>query len=304
MNLSVADLTAFIEIVRSGSISRAAQHLGVTQPSVSKAIRRLEDEVGVQLLERGLHGARLTAEGEMFLEAARRFELQRFDLTRAASELRARHAGLLRLGITSPAADSVAVMAAAEMVRKRPGMRLRLRIGKSDALDAAVEDGEIDLAVVPSYTGQSLLSTQLQLGEDHIRVVVRQGHPLTKKPVVGLNDLTPYAWVMAPPQSAARRHFFAIFERNGVPLPSVAVETEYTSEAAMGILSSTDLLSIVPDSVLRSWLGKAVPLNIPELVVNRTLVLLSRPGARWSPLMTDFRELVSSYRPKGHSPDE
>lgn len=53
MNLSVADLTAFIEIVRSGSISRAAQHLGVTQPSVSKAIRRLEDEVGVQLLERG-----------------------------------------------------------------------------------------------------------------------------------------------------------------------------------------------------------------------------------------------------------
>jgi DNA-binding transcriptional LysR family regulator len=195
-------------------------------------------------------------------------------------------------------------MAAAEMVRKRPGMRLRLRIGKSDALDAAVDDGEIDLAVVPSYKGQSLQSTQLQLGEDHIRVVVRLGHPLTKKPVVGLNDLTPYAWVMAPPQSAARRHFFAIFERNGVPLPSVAVETEYTSEAAMGILASTDLLSIVPDSVLRSWLGKAVPLNIPELVVNRTLVLLSRPGARWSPLMTDFRELVSSYRPKGHSPDE
>jgi DNA-binding transcriptional LysR family regulator len=267
-------------------------------------MRRLEDEVGVQLLERGLHGARLTADGEMFLEAARRFELQRFDLTRAASELRARHAGLLRLGITSPAADNTAVIAAAEMVRKRPGLRLRLRVGKSDALDTAVDDGEIDLAVVPSYKGQSLQSTQLQLGEDHIRVVVRQGHPLTKKPVVSLNDLTPYAWVMAPPRSAARRHFFAIFERNGVPMPRVAVETEYTSEAAMGILTSTDLLSIVPDSVLRSWLGRATPLCIPELAVSRTLVLLSRPGARWSPLMTEFRELVSSYWPKGHSSNE
>jgi DNA-binding transcriptional LysR family regulator len=183
-------------------------------------------------------------------------------------------------------------------------MRLRLRIGKSDALDEAIQDGELDLAVVPSYKGQSLQSAQLPLGEDQIRVVVRLGHPLTKKPMVSLEDLTAYAWVMAPPQSAARRHFFAILERSGVPTPRVAVETEYTSEAAMGILASTDLLSIVPASVLRSWLGKVAPLDIPELAVNRTLVLLSRQGVQWSPLMADFRELMLSYRPKGHSPIE
>ena len=264
MNLSVSDLSAFLEVVRSGSVSRAAQQLGVTQPSVSKAVRRLEDEVGVQLLERGLHGAHLTADGEMFLEAAQRFEVQRFELTRAASELRARHAGLLRLGITSPASDSIAVLAASELVRRRPGMRLRLVIGTSDVLDAAVEQGELDLAVVPSYRGQGLQSTQQELGGDHIRIVVRQGHPLLALPQVRLEDLTPYTWVMAPPQSAARRHFFAIFERAGAPAPRVAVETEYTSEAAMAILTSTDLLSIVPSSVLRSWLGKVTPLVIKK----------------------------------------
>jgi DNA-binding transcriptional LysR family regulator len=298
MELSPSDLGAFLEVVRSGGVSRAAQHLGLTQPSVSKAIRRLEDEVGVQLLERGVRGARLTAEGALFLEAAKRFEVQRFELVRAAQELRARHAGLLRLGITSPAADSIAARAAAELSRRRPGMRLQLRIGKSDALDAAIEDGELDLAVVPAYEGQQLQGERIDLGEDPMRVVVRHGHPLLARPRVGIDDLTPYAWIMAPPRSAARRHLFAIFERSGAPLPRVAIETEYTSEAAMGILATTDLLSVVPASVLRGWLGRVMPLDIPVLDVQRTLVLLSRPAAQWSPLMNDFRALLLSHRPR------
>lgn len=296
MELSPSDLGAFLEVVRSGGVSRAAQHLGVTQPSVSKAIRRLEDEVGVPLLERGVRGARLTAEGVLFLEAAKRFDVQRFELVRAAQELRAQHAGLLRLGITSPAGDSIAVQAAAELSRRRPGMRLQLRIGKSDALDAAIEDGELDLAVVPTYAGQQLQGSRIDLGEDHMRVVVRQGHPLLSRPRIGIEDLAPYAWIMAPPRSSARRHLFAIFERSGAPAPRVAIETEYTSEAAMGILAATDLLSVVPASVLRGWLGRVMPLDIPVLDVQRTLVLLSRPAARWSPLMNDFRELLLSHR--------
>jgi DNA-binding transcriptional LysR family regulator len=298
MNISPADLAAFVEVVRSGSISRAAQKLGVTQPSVSKAIRRLEEEVGVLLLERGLRGAKLTTDGEVFLESARRFEAQRFELVRIASELRARHAGLLRLGITSPASDGIAVLAAAELVRRRPGMRLRISIGKSDALDAAVEDGDLDLAVVPSYTGQNLQCESVALSEDHMRVVVRRGHPLLERSTVGLQDLAAYAWVMAPPQSAARRLVFSIFEREEAPTPRIAVETDYTSEAAMGILAASDLLSIVPASVLRSWLGRIMPLDIPQLDVRRTLVLLSRPNVRWSPLMRDFRDLLLSHRPR------
>jgi len=301
MNLSSSDLATFIEVVRQGGVSRAAERLGISQPSVSKAIRRLEDEVGVPLLERGLHGARLTAAGELFLEEAKRYEIQRLQLTRTANELRAQHAGLLRLGITNPASDSIAVQAAAELTRRRAGLRLRLTIGKSDSLDAAVEDGEIDLAVVPSYPGQSLRSQQLELDDDHIRVVVRRGHPLAAVAGIGIEDLAAYAWIMAPPQSAARRHFFAIFERCGAPTPRVAIETEYTSEAAMGILTATDLLGIVPTSALRSWLGLVTPLDIPELLVRRKVVLLSRPSGRWSALMNDYRDLLSTRCSDSHS---
>ncbi|WP_295381642.1 LysR family transcriptional regulator [uncultured Pseudacidovorax sp.] len=63
MTVSLSDLSAFLEVVRCGSVSRAADALGITQPSVSKAIRRMEQFAGVPLLERGIHGARLTADG-------------------------------------------------------------------------------------------------------------------------------------------------------------------------------------------------------------------------------------------------
>lgn len=303
MNFFNNDVATFLAVVRCGSVSRAAEQVGQTQPAISKAVRRLEQAVGVPLLERGAKGARLTGEGQVFLETARRFEAQHVDLVRTAADLRARHAGLLRLGVTSPAADSIAVRAIAEMVRRRPALRVQLGIGKSDQLNRKVEDGELDLAVVPSYPGRALSCATLDIGEDHMQVVVRAGHPLAQRPTVGIHDLAPYAWIMPSAQSAASSHVFQIFERAGAARPQVSVETEYTSEAAMGVLMATDLLTVVPASVLRSWLGRAQPLPIPEFTIRRNQVLLSHPKASWTPLMTAFRELVLDMRPaRPHAP--
>ncbi|XDF35662.1 LysR family transcriptional regulator [Paracidovorax avenae] len=296
MDLSRSDIAAFIEVVRSGGFSRAAINLGVTQPSVSKALRRLEDSVGVSLLERGVHGVRLTSEGQLFLEAAKRLEAQHLELGRLSSELRARHSGLLRLGITSPSSDSIAVLAVSDLVRRRPGMRLRMHIGKSDELNAKVEDGELDLAVVPSYQGQSLSCSQIALSQEEMRLVVRAGHPLAQLASVGLQHLTPFAWVMPSQQSAALQALQRALQQNGAPAPHVALEPDYVSEAVMGIITRTDLLSMVPASVLRNWLGRVTPLSVPELQIHRTQVLLSRPQATWSALMTDLRDLLLSYR--------
>jgi len=297
MDLSRADIAAFIEVVRSGGVSRAALNIGVTQPSVSKALRRLEESVGVSLLERGVHGVRLTSEGQLFLEAAKRFEVQHLELVRLSSELRARHSGLLRLGITSPSSDSIAVHAISDLVRRRPGVRLQLHVGKSDELNAKVEDGELDLAVVPAYHGQSMSCSQIALSQEEMRLVVRAGHPLAQLPSVGLHDLTPFAWVMPSQQSAALHALQRVLQQNGAPAPHVALEPDYVSEAVMGIITRTDLLSMIPSSVLRGWLGRVMPLSVPELQIQRTQVLLSRPQASWSALMIDLRDLLLSYRP-------
>lgn len=296
MNISPGDIDTFLEVVRAHSVSRAAQNLGVGQPAVSKAIARLEGQIGVVLFQRGVQGSRLTNDGQLFVEAARRFHQKHFEMLRLATDLRARNSGLLRVGITSPSAEGLEVRAISELVRRRPGMRLQLRVDKSDSLNAAVEDGDLDLAVVPCYPGQAWSCTQLDLSKDHIRVAVRAGHALCRAESLSLSNLEPYKWVMASRQSAATQALLRIFERSGAPQPQVAVEVDYMSEAAMGILCSTDLISLIPGSVLTGWLGRVMPLAIPQLDIGRNKVLLSRPQADWSPLMNDLRDLMLSHR--------
>ena len=290
MSFSPADIAYFLEVARQGHVGRAAEAAGVTQPAVSKAIRRLEDAVGVALFERGAHGARLTAEGQLFLESARRFDTEHLELMRSASELRAQHAGLLRVGLTNAAGDGPAVRVLSDMVRRRPGLRLTMVIGKSDALNEAVEKAELDVAVVPSYPGISFGCDQLALSEDTVRVAARADHPLARRAALTLSDLTDCAWAMPSRQSAARRLVMQIFEQAGAPEPRVTLEADYMSEAAMGLIAGTDLVGLVPASVMRAWRGRVEALPLPMLELRRTLVLLTRPQAQWSPLMTAFRD--------------
>lgn len=296
MSFSPNDIAYFLEVARHAHVGRAAQSAGVTQPAVSKAIRRLEDAVGVPLFERGAHGARLTSDGQLFLESARRFDAQHAEMVRSAAELRAQHAGLLRVGVTNSAGDSPVVQVLSEMVRRRPGLRLAMVIGRSDSLNEAVDKGELDVAVVPSYPGISFSCSQIELSEDTVRVAVRTGHPLARRAALALGDLAEFGWVMPSRQSAARRLATQIFERAGAAAPRVTLEADYTSEAVMGLLAGTDLLGLVPASVLRGWLGRVNALPLPMLEMRRTLVLLTRPQANWSPLMTAFRDLLLLHR--------
>lgn len=283
MNFSAVDITYFLEVVKHGNLGRAAAACGVTQPAITKAMHRLEDAIGVPLFERGAHGARLTGGGHVFVETARRFHAQHGDLVRTASELRAQHAGLLRIGLTNPSADSEVVWAMAELIRKRPGLRFKLTIGKSDALNAAVEAGELDMAVVLVYPSVNFSCVQLAISEDRAHIAARAGHPVFAIPEPTLQDLMPYAWVMPSRDSASRRVVAAVHEHAGMPLPNVALEAEFISDAVLGLIAATDLLAVVPASNLRSAAGRVLPLQIPALTVHRSLALLTRPQAACLP---------------------
>ena len=299
MRFSPTDIAYFLETARLGHVGRAALSVGVTQPAVSKAIRRLEQAVGVPLFERAAHGVLLTGDGHLFLESARRFDAQHAEMQHAAMDLRAQHGGLLRVGLTQPTGDSAVVRVLAEMVRRRPGLRLTLTIGKSDALSDAVQRGELDVAVAPAYPGLAFGCNQLKLGEDRVRVAARVGHPLAHREDLALSDLAAFSWVMPSRGSASRRLVTQMFEQAGLPAPRVTMEADYMTDAVLGLVAGTDLLVVAPASVLHHWFGRVNALLLAELDLRRTVVLLSRTGASWSPLMVAFRELLQQAGPGG-----
>ncbi len=297
MPFSPADIAYFLEAARQQHFGRAARQIGISQPAVTKAVRRLEAAVGVALFERGAGGARLTADGQLFLEVARRLDAQHGELERLAAELRAQHTGLLRVGMGNPEADSRVASVLADLVRQRPGLRVSLRIGTSDLLNDAVERGDLDVAVAPSYPGHAFSCSQLMVGEDCVRVAARVDHPLFARSAPTLHDLAPYGWVMPSRHSASRRLLTQVFEAAGAATPQVVLEAEYASAAVLGIVAGTDLLAAVPVPVLIEWAGRVQAVPVPALEFRRSHVLLTRPQARWTPLMAAFRDGLLARRP-------
>jgi len=289
------DIAYFLGVAREGHVGRAAAAGGVTQSAVSKAIQRLEAAAGVALFERSMHGVRLTAQGQLFYEAAVRFDAQHTELARTAAELRAQHAGLLRLGLTNADGEGAVVRTLAELVRQRPGLRLSVTIGRSDVLNDLVERGTLDLAVVPGYPGLRLSAHHTEIGQDTAVLAARHDHPLARKPGLQLADLADVGWVLAERGSAARQMTSQALAEAGLPEPKVVLQVEYTSSLVMGLVATTDLVCLAPSSVLRDWAGRVNPLPLPALAVRRSIVLLARKDRIWSPLMQVVRERLMSY---------
>ena len=89
--MEIRTLRAFVEVVRQGGFSQAAKTVFATQSTVSKAVKQLEDECGVLLLDRIGHRSKLTAAGEIVYRRAQRILAERDDLDRKSTRLNSSH---------------------------------------------------------------------------------------------------------------------------------------------------------------------------------------------------------------------
>ncbi|MFD1332174.1 LysR family transcriptional regulator [Methylopila musalis] len=139
-------LRAFVEVVRQGGFSNAGKALFTTQSAVSKAVRQLEDEAGVALLDRIGHRVALTAAGEIVYRRALRLLADRDDLIAELGEVRGLKRGELKLGLP-PIGSSTLYAPLFAIYRQRfPGIDVRLVEYGSDRLEELLRAGEIELA--------------------------------------------------------------------------------------------------------------------------------------------------------------
>lgn len=294
MALTFRDIGYFLAVAKSGLLASAAAQCEVSQPALTKAIRRVETEFGLELFERSARGMKLTAAGLRFLEQAQRMYVEYSDTVLLADEMRAQRAGLIRIGATDTTARNRVMPALASLLRKRPALRVRIRFGRSDTLMREVISGDLDAAVVPVYEGQSPDCDLVSIETESVLPVVRIGHPLARKAHVSLHELVPYGWILAGHKSLAFERVAAVFAHARLPQPRVAVEIPYTSEATLALSAATDLISLVPSSFLRHF-GKERLKTLPvvELEVPRSIALLTRRGPSSSPLIEALKQALS-----------
>ena len=142
------ELRCFLLIVEHGSFTAAARPAHLSQPALSAAIRRLEEQFGARLLHRGRRGAEPSAAGRALLPGARAALAAIEDGRRAVAEVAGLDRGEVRIGAGATVCTYLLPGPLAEFRRQYPGVRFQVREAFPDEIRAAVESGAIDLGVV------------------------------------------------------------------------------------------------------------------------------------------------------------
>jgi DNA-binding transcriptional LysR family regulator len=192
--MELRTLRAFVEVVRQGGFSQAAKAVFATQSTVSKAVRQLEDELGLALLDRAGRHSTLTEAGEIVYRRALTMLAERDDLMAELDELRGLKRGVLRLGLP-PIGSSVLFAPLFAVYRSRyPGVDIRLVEHGSKRLEEVLLAGEVDLAA-------SLLPVSDTFDWQDVRcepvdAILAADHPLAGRDQVALRELAGLPFIL------------------------------------------------------------------------------------------------------------
>jgi DNA-binding transcriptional LysR family regulator len=212
--MELRTLRAFVEVVRQGGFSQAAKIVFATQSTVSKAVKQLEDELGLPLLDRIGHRSELTAAGEIVYRRALAMLAERDDLLTELEELRGLKRGVLRLGLPLVGSSILFAPAFAAFRGLYPGIDIRLIEMGSKRLEEVLLAGEIDLAV--SLLPVSDAFEYQLVRSEPIVALLASGHHLADKEQVDLASLASSPFILLDPAFALTELILAACRRSGI----------------------------------------------------------------------------------------
>lgn len=164
--MDTAHLKAFLRIAEAGSISRAAEALGIAQPSLSQQLLRLEDEIGFKLFRRTARGASLTEAGRVFQEHARQILRDAEQALADVRQLKSLASGEVVLAMPHTVCKVIGLELVEALAREAPQIQLRPMEAFGPTIRAGLEAGTIDLAVLHDRNLPRHLSARRLLSEE------------------------------------------------------------------------------------------------------------------------------------------
>jgi DNA-binding transcriptional LysR family regulator len=276
--MELRHLRYFIAVAEELHFRRAAERLNVAQPAVSQQLRRLEDELGVQLLERTQHHVCLTPAGEVLLVEGRRVLEQAARAQRAVIGARDHGDGRLRIGHLPDAVPSALPRALERFAAATPGVEIVLETCPSLELIERVRDRRLDAAVVclPAPVN-GLRSTTL--GDEGVVVALAEAHP-----AAGVLAISPHQLEGTPLLMMARTTNPAFFDavitawRNAGVVATPTEVAEPSLEHLLLVVAAGAGAALVPASTERRYATPGVlflPLSAPSPTCE--VVLISHP---------------------------
>jgi len=262
--MDLRELRVFVEVVKRDGFSAATQVLHATQSTVSKAIKQLEDEVGVALLERAGRRVRPTAAGERVFRRAVAMLAERDGLQEDLADLGGLKRGRLRLGLAR-LGGSLFAGRVAEFHAAHPGIELELVEHGSLQLERALREGALDLAMCLLPVAGDLAWEPVH--DDPLLALLPGGHALAGRSAVALAELAESPFILFEQGFALNPQILAACQRSGFA-PRVAA---HSGQAEL-------IKALVAAGLGVAFLPRLVCGGLPDTV---SCVPLTDEGLRW-----------------------
>ncbi|MCT9078990.1 LysR family transcriptional regulator [Streptomyces fulvoviolaceus] len=237
-DVHVRDLRYFLAVAEELHFTRAAERLYVSQPALSKQVRALERQLGVELFRRDRHGVALTGAGAALLPYARRVLDTWAEGAAAVEAVRAAQRSTLAVGMsTSPGRGGLLPAIRSRFMAEHPAATVRLRQVSWEDPSAGLADGSADVAFVWLPLPDADRYAWTVVAEEPRLVALPDTHPLAARTEVAFADLADEPFLALPPGSGPLRDYWLALEERGGRPPRIGAEiasTEETYEALVG----------------------------------------------------------------------
>jgi DNA-binding transcriptional LysR family regulator len=287
----LAQVEAFLEVARLGNVSRAAEALYVTQPTLTARLKNLEAALGEQLFLRTGRGLRLTEAGRAFLPHAERAVRALREGEAAIGGLRRGEAGRLVVGAAPAVSTYVLPRLLRRFLAAVPGVRLVVRTGHSEEVLAMVLADEVQVGLVRALGHPEVAS--IPVYEDQLVLVVPPGHRFVDGGI-RLEDLGTEPLILFDRTSSYHELTNALFREAGV-LPSSMMELD-NIEAAKQMVAHGLGVALLPHIAVTAEVAAGTLAEVDVVgasPVRRQIVAIHRAdGTGDSPLVRRFLDLL------------
>jgi DNA-binding transcriptional LysR family regulator len=257
-DMELKQLEYFLAVSNTHSFTRAAEQLYISQPSVTTAIQRLEDELGLVLFDRSKKQATLTSEGEIFYE---HICIVMRDISKAAqkaAELKNLSSGVIKIGVSSLTCLSVSSFLLAKFHNIYPSLKFEFIETTTQNIQNLIEKDKIDLGLLIVHESMKNLDF-VTISNEALSVYLPLFHFLSERTNIALKELKQEIFILPQKNCTYRLILDAMFAREEIK-PHISFETNYIQMIKNMIISGSGI-SILPKGVIENSAIRAIPLE-------------------------------------------
>lgn len=291
MALNLHLLRIFASVASTQSFSQAAKTLYISQPAVSKGIRQLESQLGMELVDRSMPNFTLTESGRLLYQHALHIFAAEHAAEVALEELQGLVRGSLALGASQTIGTYLLPPLMGQFHRQYPGVRLSLEILNTHQIIERLRSAPLDLAFVEGpVASNSLNMTSWRV--DRLIIITPPDHPFVTQKRLTLAQIATEPFIMREAGSGTRENIETAMRERGLHL-NIAMELGSNSAVKEAVSAGLGI-SIVSEATIKleRAAGTVAVLDVPDFTLERTLRQLSVAGRPLSHAATAFQAML------------